>query len=162
MTAASLSLPRRRKSLRDRIMHASFLLTRPMTLGVRGVALDAENRVMLVRHGYTPGWHFPGGGVEAGETCEYALGREMEEEACLVVEPPLTLHGLFHNVHVSPRDHVAVYVVRRFRATGERKPDGEIQEARFFALDALPEGTTRATRARLAEILDAAPLSPTW
>ncbi len=51
---------------------------------------------------------------------------------------------------------------RRFRVTGERKPDGEIQEARFFALDALPEGTTRATRARLAEILDAAPLSPTW
>ena len=64
--------------------------------------------------------------------------------------------------HVSPRDHVAVYVVPRFRVTGERKPDGEIQEARFFALDALPEGVTRATRARLAEILDAAPLSPTW
>jgi hypothetical protein len=63
---------------------------------------------------------------------------------------------------MSPRDHVAVYVVRRFRITAERKPDREIQEARFFALDALPPETTRATRARLAEILDAAPLSPTW
>ena len=143
-------------------MHASFLLTRPMTLGVRGVALDADNRVMLVRHGYTPGWHFPGGGVESGETCEHALKREMEEEACLVIEEPPRLHGLFFNVNVSPRDHVAVYVARDFRVTGERRPDGEIQEARFFALDALPEGTTRATRARLAEILEGAPLSPTW
>src|SRR5436190_15811382 len=101
MTSEDLSPRRRRKSWRDRIMHASFLLTRPMTLGVRGVAFDAEKRVLLVKHGYTPGWHFPGGGVEPGETCEYALARELEEEACLVVEPPLRLHGLFHNIHVS-------------------------------------------------------------
>lgn len=149
------------KRWRDRIMHASFLLTRPMTLGVRGVALD-EGRVLLVKHGYTPGWHFPGGGVEPGETCEQALTREMEEEACLVVEGPLQLHGLFQNINMSRRDHVAVYVARRFRVTGERKPDREIVAARFFALDALPEDATRATRARLAEILGRAPLSPTW
>ena len=133
-----------------------------MTLGVRGVALDDEGRVLLVKHGYTPGWHFPGGGVERGETCEAALRREMEEEACVIPEPPLALHGLFHNANVSPRDHVAVYVARRFRVAGERRPDGEILAARFFPLDALPEETTRATRARLAEILDGRPLSPTW
>jgi len=143
-------------------MHLGFLLLRPMTLGVRGVALDAENRVLLVKHGYTPGWHFPGGGVEPGETCERALAREMEEEACVVVEPPLRLHGLFHNANMSPRDHVAVYVARHFRIAGERQPDREILAARFFPLDALPTETTRATRARLAEILDGAPLSPTW
>ena len=147
---------------RDRIMHAAFLLARPMTLGVRGVALDEAGRVLLVKHGYLPGWHFPGGGVEPGETCEHALAREMEEEARLVVEGPLQLHGLFHNTNASSRDHVAVYVARRFRILGERKPDREIVAARFFALDALPEDATRATRARLAEILDRAPLSPTW
>jgi ADP-ribose pyrophosphatase YjhB (NUDIX family) len=150
------------KRLRDRLMHASFLLMRPMTLGVRGVALDEAGRVLLVKHGYIAGWHFPGGGVEPGETCEHALAREMEEEACLVVEPPLQLHGLFHNANMSPRDHVAVYVARRFRITGERKPDREIVAARFFALDALPGDATRATRARLAEILGGGPLSPTW
>jgi ADP-ribose pyrophosphatase YjhB (NUDIX family) len=143
-------------------MHASFVLTRPMTLGVRGVALDGENRVLLVKHGYTPGWHFPGGGVEPGETCEHALKREMEEEACVALDAPLILHGLFHNINMSPRDHVAVYVARSFRVTGVRRPDREILEARFFALDALPEDATRATRARLAEILEGRPLSPTW
>ena len=149
------------KRWRDRIMHAAFLALRPMTLGVRGVALD-EGRVLLVKHGYLPGWHFPGGGVEAGESCEQALLREMEEEACLVVEGPLQLHGLFQNINMSRRDHVAVYVARRFRLTGERKPDREIAAARFFPLDALPEDATRATRARLAEILGSSPLSPTW
>jgi ADP-ribose pyrophosphatase YjhB (NUDIX family) len=149
------------KRWRDRIMHAAFLAMRPMTLGVRGVALDG-GRVLLVKHGYLPGWHFPGGGVEPGETCEQALRREMEEEACLVLEGPLQLHGLFQNINMSRRDHVAVYVARHFRITGERKPDREILAARFFPLDALPEDATRATRARLAEILGSAPLSPTW
>ncbi len=155
-------MTRKRKRWRDRIAHFSFLLMRPMTLGVRGVALDEAGRVLLVKHGYTPGWHFPGGGVEPGETAEYALAREMEEEACVLVEPPLRLHGLFHNANVSRRDHVAVYVARQFRITGERRADREILAARFFPLDALPEDTTRATRARLAEILDGRPLSPTW
>ena len=150
------------KSLRQRLMFSYFHLTRSMTLGVRGVAFDGEGRVLLVKHSYVPGWHFPGGGVEPGETCERSLHREMEEEACVVVEGPMALHGLFHNVNQSPRDHVAVYVTRSFRVLGERKPDREILEARFFALDALPDGTTRATRARLAEFLEGRPLSPTW
>ncbi len=147
---------------RDRLMHVAFLLARPMTLGVRGIAFDDSGRVLLVQHGYLPGWHFPGGGVEPGETCEQALAREMQEEACLTIAPPLRLHGLFHNTHASSRDHVAVYVVNSFQVAGERLPDREIVAARFFAPDALPAETTRATRARLAEILEGRPLSPTW
>lgn len=151
-----------RRPLKQRLMFGYFLATRAMTLGVRGVAFDADERVLLVRHGYVPGWHFPGGGVEPGETCERSLHREMEEEARVVVEGPMALHGLFHNANQSPRDHVAVYVTRAFRVLGERKPDREILEAKFFALDALPAETTRATRTRLAEILEGRPLSPTW
>ena len=46
-----------------------------MTFGVRGVIHDAgNNAVFLVRHTYVPGWHFPGGGVEAGETALESLG----------------------------------------------------------------------------------------
>jgi hypothetical protein len=57
---------------------------------------------------------------------------------------------------------VAAYVVRSFRVLGERPPDWEIVEARFFPRLALPQGTTAATRARLAEIFDSAPLSERW
>ncbi len=97
---------------------------------------------MLVRHGYVSGWHFPGGGVEVGETCEEALGRELEEEARIAVNGAPVLHGLFFNARPSRRDHVAVYVIRDFAVLGERAPDREIEEARFFPRSALPEGTT--------------------
>jgi ADP-ribose pyrophosphatase YjhB (NUDIX family) len=148
--------------IRTRIAHWAFLAARPMTLGVRGVTFDTERRVLLVRHGYVAGWHFPGGGVERGETCESALKRELEEEACVRVEGTPRLIGLYFNARVSPRDHVAVYVIDAFTVTGMRAPDHEIQEARFFPLDALPEGITRGTRARLAEILEGAPSDGLW
>jgi ADP-ribose pyrophosphatase YjhB (NUDIX family) len=133
-----------------------------MTLGVRAIVADADERVLLVRHGYVSGWHFPGGGVEPGETCAEAMARELEEEAMVAVDGPPLLHGLFLNTQSSRRDHVAVYLVRSFRVLGERAPDWEIKEARFFPRSALPDGATKATRARLAEIFDSAPLSGRW
>ena len=132
-----------RERLKLRLLHWSFLLTRPMTLGVRGIVADADERVLLVRHGYVSGWHFPGGGVEAGETCVDALARELEEEAMVAIEGPPLLHGLFLNTQSSRRDHVAVYLVRSFRLLGERAPDWEIEEARFFHRSALPDGDDR-------------------
>ena len=151
-----------RERLATRLAHAAFLLLRPMTLGVRGVAIDAQGRVMLVRHTYVEGWHFPGGGVEAGETLVEALTREVAEEANLVLLGRPLLHGIFFNGRASRRDHVAVYVVRAFRQTGPRAADREILEARFFALDDLPAGTSPATRARLAEIFERAAISQRW
>ncbi len=148
--------------IRTRIAHWTFLTYRAMTLGVRGVVIDADRRVMLVRHGYVAGWYLPGGGVELGETSEAALRRELEEETCVVVEGAPRLFGFYFNGHISPRDHVALYVIEHFRVTGERKPDMEIQEARFFPLDALPDGATRATRARLAEIFEGAAQEAWW
>ncbi len=140
----------------------SFVLTRPMTLGVRAAVIDGDGRVLLVKHTYVAGWHLPGGGVEAGETCQRALARELAEEANVVLEAPPLLHGLFFNAHVSRRDHVAVYVARQFRVTAERAPDREIVSARFFAREALPPDATRATRARLDEILGLEPISELW
>jgi ADP-ribose pyrophosphatase YjhB (NUDIX family) len=148
--------------LRLRLLHWGFLLTRPMSLGVRGIVINADDEVLLVRHGYVSGWHFPGGGVEVGETCVESLTRELEEEARIAIEGSPVLHGLFFNTQISKRDHVAAYVVRSFQILGKRAPDWEILEARFFPRLALPEGTTRATRARLAEIFDSAPLSDRW
>jgi ADP-ribose pyrophosphatase YjhB (NUDIX family) len=150
------------KRLFLRLLHVSFVLSRPMTLGVRAIVLDAEGRLLLVRHTYVAGWHLPGGGVERGETMLAALARELAEEGNIAIEEEPRLHGIFFNKAASPRDHVAVYVVRRFRQTGPRLADREIAEARFFTLDALPADTTRAARARLAEALAGAPVAPLW
>jgi 8-oxo-dGTP pyrophosphatase MutT (NUDIX family) len=133
--------------------HLYFRLTRAMTLGVRAAVLDGEGCVFLVRHTYTPGWHLPGGGVEVGESLEEALAKELREEASIRMTGSPRLHGVFFNRPLSPRDHVAVYVVREFAVEGTRQPDREIAEGGFFKLDALPEETTTGTRRRLDEII---------
>ncbi len=148
--------------IRFRVFHWWFVLSRPMTLGVRAMVIDAAGAVLLVRHTYVSGWHFPGGGVERGETLLTSLTRELAEEGNIVLDEAPHLHGIFFNQAISPRDHVAVYVVRRFHQSAPRLPDREIAEARFFARGDLPEGTSRATRARLAEVLDGAPIAQLW
>lgn len=148
--------------LKRRIMHLYFRLARPMTLGVRAAVLDTEGRVFLVRHTYVPGWHLPGGGVEAGETMLEALAKELREEAMIEPTGAPVLHGIFFNARYSRRDHVAVYVVREFRLLGDRKPDREIAECGFFPLDAMPDGITQSTRKRLAEIAGRADIAEHW
>ncbi len=141
------------------LIHTAARLVRPLTMGVRAVILDGEGRVFLVRHTYVPGWHFPGGGVEPGETTREAMTREVREEAGLVVQDEAPLHGLFHHRH---RDHIAVFVVRSFTAVEIPDSDWEIAERGFFPVDALPEGVTAAVRDRLRELLDGVRPTEMW
>lgn len=138
-----------------------WLVTRGLTLGVRGVVLR-DDEVLLVRHGYTPGWTFPGGGVEVGETAQEALARELAEEANVALTGPPVLHGIFHQPRFSRRDHVLVYVARDFSWPGAHPPNGEIAECRFFPLGALPPDMSPGARRRLEEILRGAPIARTW
>ena len=138
------------------VLHRYWRLTRGLTLGVRAAVIDAENRILLVRHTYTKGWHMPGGGVEPRETALTALARELDEEACVALTGPPRLHGVFFNRKVGKRDHVLVYVVRDFAIAADKRPDLEIAETGFFPIDALPEATTAPTRRRLQEIVTGA------
>jgi 8-oxo-dGTP pyrophosphatase MutT (NUDIX family) len=145
-----------------RAFHLYWRMARGMTLGVRGVVLDGDDRVFLVRHSYVAGWHLPGGGVEVGETFLEALRRELVEEGRIELTGEPVLHGLFFNGHVSRRDHVAVYVVRQFRQDRQPKPNHEIVETGFYDAAALPADTTKGTRLRIAEVLDGAKPIATW
>ncbi|MET3791829.1 NUDIX domain-containing protein [Aquamicrobium terrae] len=152
-----------RPSLRVRLFHLYFRLRRPMTLGVRGLVHDRQaGTVLLVRHTYLPGWQLPGGGVEVGETMEKALERELAEEGNIVLTGAPLLKSMHFNRQSSPRDHVGLYLIERFSQPAPKQPDREIAEAGFFALDALPQATTPATRRRLAEVFEGAPPSPYW
>jgi ADP-ribose pyrophosphatase YjhB (NUDIX family) len=145
-----------------RVFHLWFRLTRGMTLGVRAVVIDPAGRIFLVRHTYLPGWHLPGGGVEAGQNIREALEMELAEEAHIRLTGEPVVHGLFQNREAAPRDHVMVYVVRDFEQWAPRGPDRELAETGFFAPEALPALTTPATRRRIAEVLGDLPAPACW
>ena len=137
-------------------------VSRGLTLGAQGCVVDPSNRVLLIRHTYRPGWHFPGGGVEKGETAETALRRELDDEAGVIVSGRPQLFGLYCNDRQFPGDHIALYVVRSWQQPSVPKPNAEIAEQGFFAATELPEGVTAATHTRIKEVLGATPPAETW
>lgn len=148
-------------SLRNRLFQQIFRLTRSLTLGVRGIVQDTNGRVLLIRHTYTPGWHFPGGGVEKNETAEFALARELVEEAGIQITGRPRLFGVYSNKALFPNDHVLVYVIENWSQVPATSK-GEIAETGFFALDDLPDGITEGTASRLKEVFENQPVSAYW
>ena len=145
-----------------RLLHVYWRFSRGLTIGVRAVVLDGEDRVFLVKHSYIAGWHLPGGGVEEGETLVAALARELREEGNIDLSGPPLLHAIYFNQRMSRRDHVALYVVRSFRQMAAPKPNHEIIAHGFFAMQDLPADTSPATRERIAEVVTGRTVSETW
>jgi len=133
-----------------------------LTLGVQGVVVDRDRRVLLVRHGYRPGWHFPGGGVERKETVLEAIARELREETGTVLEGEPRLIGIYSHFDDFPGDHIVLFAADTWTRPTVPAPNGEIAEQGFFALDALPAAATPATRRRLREIFAGAPRAEAW
>jgi 8-oxo-dGTP pyrophosphatase MutT (NUDIX family) len=153
------------KDLRQRLVLAGLRLshrwTRSLTLGARVAVFDGENRVLLVQHTYAPGWLFPGGGVEFGETAVAAAIREIEEEAGIHALAEPQLFGLYSNHKNFKGDHLAFFTLHDFRRNAWQ-PNGEIAAAEFFNIDNPPDGTTGGTRRRLREIIGKQKPSADW
>ena len=144
------------------LMHLYWRLSRGLTLGVRGLVIDEQGRVFLVKHTYIRGWHLPGGGVEPGETVRDAIARELKEEGNIELVDTPRQFSIYFQPAVSRRDHVVLFVAERFRQPAPPIPDHEIMAHGFFPADALPPDTSAATRARIAEVMMGAPVSPCW
>jgi 8-oxo-dGTP pyrophosphatase MutT (NUDIX family) len=127
--------------------------TRALTMGAQGMVLDADGRVLLIRHTYRPGWHFPGGGVEKGETIECSVTREVLEEAGIELTARPELFGVYANFKAFPSDHIALFIIRDWSQSAVPKPNSEIAEQCFVAPDKLPDGVVGAVRRRLDEVL---------
>lgn len=147
--------------LRIAVTRPLFRMTRGMTLGSRTAVIDGNGRFMLVKHTYTSGWIFPGGGVERGETCEQAALREIEEEASVFAKGSLEFKGIFSNENEMRGDHLAFFILRDFE---QRRfvSNMEIADARFFEPHDLPERVNGGSRRRIAEIIEGKPVSKHW
>lgn|SRR5512135_2964236 len=121
---------------------------RPIVVGVR-VMMIREGQVLLVRHTYVPGWYMPGGGLNRGETLEQGARREAREEVGAELRN-ISLVGAYSNFTEWRSDHNALFLSTDFSLSGKRDWR-EIAEARFFPLDALPDGLWPGHRIRLEE-----------
>lgn len=151
---------------RQRITTAVHLflaaIRRRMTLGARVAMFDGD-RVLLLKHTYVPHWHFPGGGIEPGETGPDAGGREMLEETGFEATGAMRLFGFYHNLNeATRRDHVALYICREFREVRAFQPNHEIAEIGWFGPGELPADTDPGTARRVAEILTEAAPAARW
>ena len=144
-----------------RLQRKLWRVLRPRTRGVKVMLFNETGELLLVRHAYgrTDLFLLPGGGIRPFEAPETAARREMKEELdCGVAELA------FVSTHIATsegkRDTVHVF---RARPTGPVRADGfEIEEARFFALDALPNSVSPATLRRIEEHRGARAVSEAW
>ncbi len=120
---------------------------KPAGLGCRVVAIDPQGRVLLVRHSYgSDVWMLPGGGMGRGEDVIATGVREAFEEAGVRLADPVEVGGA-HEVEHGPGNR---FLVVAGWTDDPPRPDGrEILDARFFALDALPQPLGKT----LAELL---------
>jgi len=146
----------------SKVLQRYWRHSRGLTLGAQGVVLDDANRVLLIRHTYRPGWHFPGGGVEKNETVEDALTRELREEAGVDLKGPPELFGIYANHRLFPNDHIVLFLVRAWHQPAIPRPNAEIAEQKLFPWDALPEAVNGPTRERMLEIRGLRPRSHNW
>jgi 8-oxo-dGTP diphosphatase len=119
-----------------RVAQVLWFVLRPDMHGVKGILRD-DDRVLLVRHTYGDRgrWEVPGGHARSGEPPLDAVRREMREE--LGIEVAWEAVGSLGAYTDHKAERVHCFVAPRPQGELVLAP-GEILEAQWFALDALP------------------------
>jgi ADP-ribose pyrophosphatase YjhB (NUDIX family) len=110
-------------------------------------------------------WYLPGGGVSRRESAQAAIVRELREEIGLETPAISRILGVYHSLAERKSDHVVVMVVdisgiqmARLSVADRR----EIAEIAVVPAEALPDGTSPATRRRIGEYLSGAQVVGPW
>ena len=123
--------------------------------------IDGKHHLLLARRGIDPWkgmWDLPGGYLKNGEPPEEGLAREIREELGTTIS---RLRFVTSSVDEYPRPDVAeearfvlvMHYQGEIPADAVLRPDDDVAEARWFALDALPKDIAFASNRRAIDIL---------
>ncbi|MFN8459335.1 MAG: NUDIX hydrolase [Anaerolineae bacterium] len=114
-------------------------------VGSAVLAVDGDNRVLLVRRGVDPGrggWCMPGGFIELGETPQAAAIRECQEESGFEVE----ITGLIDVYYYENfRGSGLLIIYKGYITGGTPQPGDDAEEIGFFGPDELPDNMAFAS-----------------
>jgi len=119
----------------------------PFRISVSALIFD-EGRVLLARRRDIDWWNLPGGGMEAGETVEEAICREVREETGLEIEVERLI-----GVYSKPQKQEVVLSFLCHVTGGTLCVTEESRECRYFAPDDLPANTLPKHRQRVEDAL---------
>jgi 8-oxo-dGTP diphosphatase len=121
-------------------------------IGVFALIFDDQGRVLLGHRRDIDWWNLPGGGMEAGETVDEALRREVREETGLETDVEQLV-----GVYSKPQKQEVVLTFRSRVTGGDLHPTEEARESRYFAPGDLPRNTLPKHRQRVEDALLNAP-----
>lgn len=136
-------------------------ILRIRTRGVKVMLFNDVGELLLIRNRYGNRKSFvlPPGGIGRREAPETAAAREIHEELGMKVRE-ITLIGTYASGAEGKRDSIHLF---RATADGCLSPDPiELEEARYFPLDGLPESVSPATLRRVQELDGERPMDGRW
>ena len=117
-------------------------------IGVNALIFDDEGHILLGHRRDIDWWNLPGGGMEAGETVDEAICREVYEETGLAVKVDQLV-----GVYSKPQKQELVLTFLCQIIGGTLQSTEETRESRYFAPDALPVNTLPKHRQRIEDAL---------
>ena len=138
----------------QRLLKLGWFVRGPRTFGAHALALTPQQKVVLVRLRYAPGWRLPGGGRREDEDpCEAVL-RELREEIGMTGYGEVRLAHQLEELTDFKRDLASLLVVRDVRYK-PRRWSWEVEKVCEFSLEGLPADLSPRTARWIAAVRDA-------
>lgn len=122
-----------------------WFFLRPRTVGVHGIPLTPDGKIVLVTLSYATGWRLPGGGLRAAEEPSEGVLRELREEIGLMAHTSIEPVCNFSHQPDFQQGDATLFVIRGVRYR-RRRWSLEVKDVAEFDLCALPVETAEITR----------------